>query len=72
MVEIYDKANTILSSCRDINAVITVIDEMGDQTDETITGACIATVRNALTAIVDEIRDAAGIIVELANDSMSP
>ena len=72
MLEVYDKARTILSSCRDIDALITMIEEVEDQDDETIAGACLATVRCALTAIVDEIQDAAGIIVKRANDSMSP
>ena len=67
MLDIYDNAKVILSSCRDIGAVVTMIEEVEDRSDDTAKEACLAAVRCALGSVAVEIREAAEAIAKKAS-----
>lgn len=70
MIDIYDNAKAICRECNDIDAIITMIELAEERQDPNASGACLASTRIALYAIVKEIRVAAITIAEKSAEGL--
>lgn len=72
MIEVVDNAKTILRSCSDIDAIVTMIELTEGHDDPYTYAACLSNVRNALSFISVEIQKSAEAILKETNERMSP